>query len=63
MTLKAGGIEAELLPMIRGRLVQIAGKAVSPESFPDDERAQRLIEREFNLSWRQDLPEGNHMRC
>ncbi|UCV30131.1 ABC transporter permease [Ferribacterium limneticum] len=60
-TLKAGGIDAELLPMIRGRLVQIGGKVVSPESFPDDERAQRLIEREFNLSWRQDLPEGNQV--
>ncbi len=59
--LKASGIEAELLPMIRGRLVQIGGKAVSPESFPEDERAQRLIEREFNLSWRKDLPAGNQV--
>ena len=59
--LKASSIEAELLPMIRGRLVQIGGKAVSPESFPEDERAQRLIEREFNLSWRKDLPAGNQV--
>jgi hypothetical protein len=27
--------------------------------FPEDDRAQRLIEREFNLSWRTTLPEGN----
>jgi putative ABC transport system permease protein len=59
--LRASGIEAELLPMIRARLVKIAGKEVSPASFPDDERAQRLIEREFNLSWRGDLPAGNRV--
>ncbi|MBT9519533.1 MAG: ABC transporter permease [Dechloromonas sp.] len=59
--LRASGIEAELLPMIRGRLVRIAGKEVSPASFPEDERAQRLIEREFNLSWRGDLPAGNRV--
>jgi putative ABC transport system permease protein len=59
--LRASGIEAELLPMIRGRLVRIAGKEVSPASFPEDERAQRLIEREFNLSWRGDLPVGNRV--
>jgi putative ABC transport system permease protein len=47
--------------MIRGRLVQIGGKQVSPDSFPEDERAQRLIEREFNLSWHKDLPEGNQV--
>lgn len=60
-TLTASGIKAELLPMIRARLVQIGGKAVSPDSFPDDERAQRLIEREFNLSWRKELPDGNQV--
>ena len=59
--LRAGGIEAELLPMIRARLVRIAGREVSPASFPEDERAQRLIEREFNLSWRSDLPAGNRV--
>jgi len=59
--LRASGIEADLLPMIRGRLVRIAGKEVSPASFPEDERAQRLIEREFNLSWRGDLPVGNRV--
>jgi putative ABC transport system permease protein len=59
--LRANGIEAELLPMVRARLVGIAGKAVSPASFPGDERAQRLIEREFNLSWRSVLPAGNQI--
>ena len=53
------GITAELAPMIRGRLQSIAGQAISPASFPDDDRAQRLVEREFNLSWRADMPAGN----
>ena len=59
--LRASGIEAELLPMVRARLIRIGGKEVSPASFPEDERAQRLIEREFNLSWRSDLPAGNRV--
>jgi putative ABC transport system permease protein len=57
--LTAAGITAELAPMIRGRLQSIAGQAISPASFPDDDRAQRLVEREFNLSWRADMPAGN----
>ena len=36
-------------PMIRGRLVSINGRNVVPEDFGTD-RAQRLVEREFNLS-------------
>lgn len=55
------GIGSELLPMVRARLVRIGGKTVSPASYPEDERAQRLIEREFNLSWRADLPDGNRI--
>ncbi|MBS1142751.1 MAG: transporter permease [Proteobacteria bacterium] len=60
-TLRASGIEADLLPMVRARLIRIGGKEVSPASFPNDDRAQRLIEREFNLSWRSDLPAGNQI--
>jgi len=45
-------------PMIRGRLVAINGKAVDPDQYPDG-RAQRLAEREFNLSYSADLPKGN----
>lgn len=55
------GVRAELLPMVRARLVSIGGRPVSPASYPEDERAQRLIEREFNLSWRADLPAGNQL--
>lgn len=59
--LRARGVAVELLPMVRARLIRIAGKEVSPASFPDDERAQRLIEREFNLSWNASLPSGNQV--
>lgn len=55
------GIEADLQPMVRARLVQIGGRPVGPADYPEDERAQRLVEREFNLSWRPTLPPGNRI--
>ena len=59
--LAAAGIRAELSPMIRGRLQSIGGQPVSAASYPEDERAQRLVEREFNLSWRAEMPTGNQI--
>ncbi|MCL2524767.1 MAG: ABC transporter permease [Betaproteobacteria bacterium] len=59
--LTAAGVEAELAPMVRARLLRIAGRSVAAASYPDDERAQRLIEREFNLSWRAALPPANRI--
>jgi putative ABC transport system permease protein len=58
--LKSGGIEVELNPMIRGRLIQVNGKPVGPESYGDD-RAQRLVDREFNLSYAKDAPSHNRI--
>ncbi|MFM8467254.1 MAG: ABC transporter permease [Oxalobacteraceae bacterium] len=50
--------DAPLYPMIRGRLVQLGGREVRPESYTE-ERAQRLVEREFNLSTMSDMPDKN----
>jgi putative ABC transport system permease protein len=44
--------------MIRGRLVGLNDKPVTPADFTE-ERAQRLVDREFNLSWGSELPSGN----
>jgi putative ABC transport system permease protein len=47
-----------LMPMVRGRLVALNGRPVVAGDY-QDERAQRLVEREFNLSWASDLPGNN----
>ena len=48
--IEAQGVKKyDYFPMIRGRLVAINGKATTPEDFTDD-RAKRLVDREFNLS-------------
>ena len=52
------GLGAEFSPMVRGRLATINGVPAGPEQY-EDERAKRLVEREFNLSYRSDLPPGN----
>ncbi len=43
------GMEIDTFPMIRGRLIKINNNHVKPEEYNDD-RAQRLARREFNLS-------------
>jgi putative ABC transport system permease protein len=58
--LRAAGVEATLSPMIRGRLVQVNGRAVGPESYSGD-RAQRLVDREFNLSYAAEAPSHNRL--
>ena len=45
-------------PMIRGRLVAVNGKAVSPDDYAED-RAKRLVDREFNLSHSAQRPPHN----
>ena len=56
---KSRGIAgAEFYPMVRGRLTEINGKPVNEADYAD-ERAKRLVEREFNLSYMNDLPGHN----
>ncbi|HRH82135.1 MAG TPA: FtsX-like permease family protein [Thiobacillaceae bacterium] len=50
----------ELYPMVRGRLLAINGRPVVPEDYPED-RARRLAEREFNLSYMAGLPGHNRL--
>ena len=54
----AGVTQFDWYPMIRGRLVAINGETVTPERF-QDERAQRLVDREFNLSHSAQAPAHN----
>jgi putative ABC transport system permease protein len=53
-------IKTSLYPMIRGRLVAINGQSISPSDYEDD-RAQRLLAREFNLSALRELPASNEI--
>ena len=55
-----GGLNAEFAPMVRGRLAKVNGREVSAADFAD-ERAKRLVDREFNLSYRTELPVGNQV--
>ncbi|MBI3100792.1 MAG: FtsX-like permease family protein [Burkholderiales bacterium] len=60
-TLQDAGVRRyDWYPMIRGRLVAVNGQPIGPESFSDD-RAQRLVEREFNLSNAQEQPPHNQV--
>jgi putative ABC transport system permease protein len=47
-------------PMVRARLVAVNGQTVTPESYAE-ERAQRLVDREFNVSFTAHAPEHNHI--
>ena len=58
-TLKSAGVEKfDWYPMIRGRLVAINGRDVSSDDFIED-RAKRLVDREFNLSHGAIRPSSN----
>ena len=59
---EAGVERYDWYPMIRGRLVAINGRAVDAEAFTDD-RAQRMVEREFNLSHAAAMPAHNQLHA
>ncbi len=54
----AGVANFDWYPMTRGRLIAINGVVLKPKQFAD-ERAQRVAEREFNLSHSAELPAHN----
>ena len=56
----SGAPKPDFYPMVRGRLVQVNGVDISPLSYTD-ENARRLVDREFNLSYTDQLPEGNRI--
>ena len=59
--LRAGGVKKfDWYPMIRGRLVAVNGKPVTPDDFVDD-RAKRLLDRDFNLSNSSEQPSYNQV--
>jgi len=51
---------AQLFPMIRARLVAINDRVVTGANYTDD-RARRLVEREFNMSWAAGIQDDNRL--
>jgi len=56
----AGFSSLTLSPMVRGRLVARNGQPLSSADY-EDARAQRLIDREFNLSYSAQLPDPSQI--
>ena len=52
--------QPEFYPMVRGRVVQVNRRAVSENDY-SEERARRLVEREFNLSYMDAPPAHNEI--
>lgn len=60
-TLSSAGVPGPtFFPMIRGRLIEINERLITPNDFAE-ESARRLVDREFNLSYTTELPEGNRI--
>ena len=49
-----------VFPMVRGRLTEINGKSIASGEYADI-RAKRLVEREFNLSWADEMQSDNQI--
>lgn len=56
----AGVGRMDWYPMFRGRLVAVNGRAVGPDDYVED-RARRLVDREFNLSFSSERPPHNEV--
>lgn len=60
-SIRDAGLQApKLYPMVRGRLIEINGRSVQIADYEDD-RAQRLVDREFNLTYAKNIPEHNRV--
>ncbi len=57
---QAGVHRMDWYPMFRGRLVAVDGRTVAPDDYAE-ERAQHLVEREFNLSHAAERPPHNEI--
>ncbi len=55
-----GIAQPAIFPMVRGRLIAINGRAVSADDYAE-ERAKRLVDREFNLSWAGQMQPDNRI--
>lgn len=49
-----------IYPMVRGRLVQINGTPAQ-DAVPADEKDSHTLNRELNMTWSAELPEGNRV--
>ena len=59
--LRGAGVQRlDWYPMFRGRLVAVNGRTVTPDDYAED-RARRLVDREFNLSHAADKPSHNEV--
>ncbi|MCZ8095381.1 MAG: FtsX-like permease family protein [Acidovorax sp.] len=60
-TLQTSGVaKYDWYPMIRGRLLAVNGQPVGPDTYTED-RAKRLVDREFNLSTAVQQPDHNQI--
>ena len=60
-TLQTNGVaKYDWYPMIRGRLLAVNGQPVGPDNYTED-RAKRLVDREFNLSTAVHQPPHNQI--
>jgi len=56
----AGLGDPTIAPMVRGRLIAINDKVINLADF-DSDRAQRLLDREFNLTYAKSIPAHNQL--
>tara|TARA_B100000686_G_C16792286_1_gene979595 strand:+ start:1170 stop:3677 length:2508 start_codon:yes stop_codon:yes gene_type:complete len=52
--------QPSVYPMVRGRIISINGQVVLPEDYSNT-RAKRLLRREFNLSWEDEIRSDNQI--